>query len=556
MSQAGSPGGVVDPSPVIWTRLNAESHAGKADGNFPAYPRVHAIPLQRRVYPRNADPQARLAMKVLVTGGTGVVGQATVSELVRRGHEVRLLSRDAIADAAQWNDSVEPWPASVSEPGKITGSADGQDVVLHVAGIVTEAPPDATFQSVNVEGTRNIIREAERAGVGRFIYVSSLGADRGESDYHRSKRAAEDLVREFDGGWIILRPGNVYGPGDDVVSLLLTMVRTLPAIPVIDGGDDPFQPVWVDDLARAVGDSVERPDLHGKILEIAGPDETSTNDILERLGAITNRDPVRVPVPGFLASAASGLAAMVGAPLPVNESQLTMLREGNVIRTAGGNALTSVFRIQPTSLEEGLKKLADSQPEQLPDEGIGALKRKRIWADISGSRLSPEELFETFRRDFDEATPGVVDAKTEPGTGAALVRGETITMSLPLRGNIQVRVEELTPNKATLVTLRGHPLAGAVRFLAEQRGDQVRFETQVYDRPASLPDWFAMKAIGESLQLRTWESLIERMITASGGAAPAGIQQTEEDLDVQKGERIEDWLRDLVMERKRSETPS
>ncbi|HMA20148.1 MAG TPA: NAD-dependent epimerase/dehydratase family protein, partial [Gemmatimonadaceae bacterium] len=286
-------------------------------------------------------------MNVLVTGGTGVVGQAAVSELVHRGHRVRLLSRNAREDAAQWGDSVDPWPASITEPGKITGSADGQDVILHVAGIVDETT-DLTFQSVNVDGTRNVIREAERARVGRFIYVSSLGADRGESDYHRSKKAAEELVQSFHGGWIILRPGNVYGPGDEVVSLLLRMVRTLPAIPVINGGDDPFQPLWVEDLARAVGDSVERTDLHGKILEIAGTEQTSTNDIVTRCGRITSREPLRIPVPGFVASVASGIADMLGAPLPVNESQLTMLREGNVISTPGGNALTAVFRIQPT----------------------------------------------------------------------------------------------------------------------------------------------------------------------------------------------------------------
>ena len=172
-------------------------------------------------------------------------------------------------------------------------------------------------------------------------------------------------------------------------------------------------------------------------------------------------------------------------------------------------------------------------------------------SDISGSRLTPEELFERFRRDFNEATPGIVDAKVEPGTRCDLEMGATLTMSLPARGNIQVRVQELTPVKATLVTLDGHPLAGAVRFLAEQRGDQVRFEAQVYDRPASLADWLVMKTVGESIQARTWESLVERMVQESGGSAPRGLQQSEEGLDEHQAERIEDWIRDLVMERKR-----
>ncbi|HVF40215.1 MAG TPA: NAD-dependent epimerase/dehydratase family protein [Gemmatimonadaceae bacterium] len=493
-------------------------------------------------------------MKVLVTGGTGVVGQAVVTELLKNGHSVRLLSRNAAEDIAQWGEGCEPWPASVSEQQKIRGSADDCGVVLHVAGIVSESPPDTTFQSINVDGTRNMVAEAERAGAGRFIYVSSLGAQRGESDYHKSKRSAEKVVEKFRGGWIILRPGNVYGPGDEVVSLLLKMVRTLPAIPVIDGGSDKFQPIWMNDLAKAIGMAVDRPDLHGKILELAGEEQTSTDDLLDRFAQITDRDPARVPVPGFLASAGAAIAGMIGVSLPINQSQLTMLREGNVIQTPGANALTAIFGIQPTKLEEGLKMLADAQPEQLPEEGIGTLKRKLIWADIAGSKLTPEDLFERFRRDFNEATPGIVNAEVEPNTRTDLQEGATLTMSLPLRGNIQVRCQELTPRKATLVTLSGHPLAGAVRFLSEQRGDLVRFEVQVYDRPASLPDWFAMRMIGESMQLGTWESLVERMVRESGGMARGGVQRDEEKLDEDQAELIEEWIRDLVMERKREES--
>ncbi len=493
-------------------------------------------------------------MKVLVTGGTGVVGAAVVTELVRCGHNVRLLSRNAEKDAVQWDDGVEPWPASIDDLAALAGSADDCDLVLHVAGIVTESPPEVTFEGINVQGTRNMVVEAERAGVGRFIYVSSLGADRGKSPYHVSKRAGEIAVEKFRGGWMILRPGNVYGPGDEVVSLLLKMVRTLPALPVIDGGNDMFQPIWVEDVAKAIASAVERPDLHGRFLDLAGEEEISTNGLLDRLTSLTGREPARVQIPGFLAQAAAAVGGMVGMTLPINESQLTMLREGNVIRTPGGNALTAVFRIQPTTLEEGLKKLADAQPEQLPDEaGVGSLKRKRVWADISGSRFTPEELFQCFSRDFNEATPGIVDAEVEPGTRCDLEPGATITMSLPLRGNIQVRAQEVTPVKATLVTLEGHPLAGAVRFLSEQRGDQVRFEVQVYDRPASIADWFAMKALGDSMQSRTWESVVKRMIDESGGVAAGGIQQDEEDLDEQQTDRIEEWLRDLVVERKKLE---
>ena len=179
-------------------------------------------------------------MKVLVTGGTGVVGQATVAALVARGHQVRLLSRHARRDVEEWPSGVEPHEGSVTDPDSVRGSADGCDVVLHLVAIVKEAPPEATYQKVNVEGTRVMVAEAERAGVPRFVYVSSLGADRGASDYHKSKLAGEEAARAFRSGALVLRPGNVYGPGDEVVSLMLTMVRTMPAVPVVGGGDQEF----------------------------------------------------------------------------------------------------------------------------------------------------------------------------------------------------------------------------------------------------------------------------------------------------------------------------
>lgn len=490
-------------------------------------------------------------MKVLVTGGTGVVGQSAVTELLREGHSIRVLSRSADEVCKQWPEGVEAWPAAITDQSELRGCAEGCDVVLHVAGIIEESPPHNTYETVNVEGTRTIVREAERCKVGRFIYISSLGADAGTSAYHRSKRRAEEIVRGFAGGWIILRPGNVYGPGDDVISLILTMMRTLPIIPVIGGGDDQFQPIWVEDLAAAIGEAVRRTDLHGRVLELAGDEKTSINAVLDRLGEITGRTPTRMPIPTFLANAGVNMAGMLGVKVPLTESQLTMLAEGNWIRTPGTNALTGVFHITPTPLDSGLRKLADSLPEQMPDEGVGAFKRRRYWIDITGSPLTAEELFARFRERFSAIVPITMNLNAEPDTPKILEKGSTITMGLPVRGNIQVRVEELTPKEAVLVTVAGHPLAGAVRFLCEQIGAALRFQVQLYDRPANLADWFMMRAVGETVQAQSWETMLESLITESGGTCASGIQHEEELLDADKTERVESWLRDLIVNRKR-----
>ena len=490
-------------------------------------------------------------MKVLVTGGTGVVGQAAVTELLHRGYSVRVLSRKVDDVVEQWPEGVEAWPATITDQDALRGCAEGCDLVLHVAGIMEESPPDNTYETVNVEGTRAMVREAERCKVGRFVYVSSLGADAGTSPYHRSKRRAEEVVRGFAGGWVILRPGNVYGPGDDVISRLLTMVRTLPVVPVIGGGDHEFQPIWVGDLAAAIGETVRRTDLHGRVLELAGEERTSLGEILDRLSEITARDPARVPIPTFLANAGVNMAALFGVKVPLTESQVTMLTEGNWIRTPGTNALTSVIRINPTPLDSGLRKLADSLPEQTPDKGVGAFKRRRYWIDIQESRLTAQELFARFRERFAELVPLTMDLRAEPDTPKILEKGSTITMALPVRGNVQVRVEELTEREAVLVTIAGHPMAGAVRFLCEQIADSLRFQVQLYDRPANLADWLLMRTFGETVQSRSWASLLEALVAESGGANVTGIRQEEEILDADKVARVEQWLRELIQARKR-----
>src|SRR5688500_5353773 len=90
-------------------------------------------------------------MKVLVTGGSGVVGQSAITALLKRGHAVRLLSRGAAEDVKAWPAGVESWPGDVASPASVAGSADGCQVVLHLVGVVDEAPPERTFDRVNVE---------------------------------------------------------------------------------------------------------------------------------------------------------------------------------------------------------------------------------------------------------------------------------------------------------------------------------------------------------------------------------------------------------------------
>jgi NADH dehydrogenase len=258
-------------------------------------------------------------------------------------------------------------------------------------------------------------------------------------------------------------------------------------------------------------------------------------------------------MPGFLAAWGAQLGEKLGFDTPVSVSQIQMLEEGNLIEDAADNALTAVFHVAPTSLDAGLKLLADALPEQMPDDGVGGLKRRRVWADIVACSLTPEDLFERFRQRFAEITPWHMEVGAEPGTPTQPREGETLTMHLPLRGNIQVRIEELTPRHMTLVTLAGHPLAGAVRFRCEPRGDALRFEVLVHDRASNVADWLAMTTVGGHVQRATWKGIVEQVVRESGGEARDGVHHESETLHGEDAERIERWLDEMVVQRTRAE---
>ncbi|KYF64782.1 hypothetical protein BE11_07835 [Sorangium cellulosum] len=497
-------------------------------------------------------------MKVLVTGGTGVVGPEVVRRLLRRGHSVRLLSRHASDDRKAFDGDVEAFDGDIGDAASVHGAAEGCDAVVHLAAVVAERPPEVTFERVNVEGTRNLVAEAERARVLRFVYVSSLGADRGESAYHRSKKQGEDIARAFTREWIIVRPGNVFGPGDEQVSLLLKMMRTLPVVPLVGKGDDPFQPVWCEDCGEALAAAAERADLAGRELDLAGPEVTSMNKVLDRFEAMTDRHPTRLPLPAWIESTGAKLAAKFGIETPVNADQITMVTEGNVIPEGRENAL-DVLGVKATPLDEALGKLGDSLPERLPSEGIGPMHRKLYRAVIRGSRLDAEGLIALLRDEFPSLAPReTVVVGAEPASPKRIAPGATLTMALPLRGHVQVRVEEVAPRAITLATLEGHPLAGAVRFVAEPAGDgAVRFEVQTWHRASTLADLLVMETLGGAIQTYTWTSLVETVIERSGGRAEKGVEVTRDDPDEQEGKAFERWLEELILRRvRRDDAPA
>ncbi len=178
-----------------------------------------------------------------MTGGTGFVGGATIDAALARGHQVRALTRkpQPVRDGVMWIDGT------LDDVASLERLCAGADCVLHIAGVVN-APDRAGFIAGNITGTQNMLTAAARAGVARFVHVSSLAArEPGLSNYCWSKAEAEAQVAASDREWTMVRPPAVYGPGDtEMLDLFRMASRGLVMLP--PGGR--MSVVHVADLAR------------------------------------------------------------------------------------------------------------------------------------------------------------------------------------------------------------------------------------------------------------------------------------------------------------------
>jgi NADH dehydrogenase len=306
--------------------------------------------------------------------------------------------------------------------------------------------------------------------------------------------------------------------------------------------------------------AVEMEGLSGKTLELAGAEITTVNEVLDKLSDITGRSPARVPVPSFVAalgaqlfdgnSLGSEIKRITGLDAPVDEAKLQMLLEENFIKGRKKNGLIDPLGIEPLPLDEGLRALADLLPEQALAEGVGDLERKRFYADIEGSRYNAAELLEEFSARIMEVMP--LEFQAEPGAASRVEKGATLTANIPLRGNIQVRVEEVTPKRITFVTIEGHPLAGVVQFKTSAVKRRVRFMIEIHTRYGSFLDRLSMALGGAVMQNMNWQQVVERVVEISGGTAPVGVESETVKLDEDEAAQAEEMVEGIVKRFKRS----
>jgi dihydroflavonol-4-reductase len=320
-------------------------------------------------------------VRLLVTGGTGFIGSHLAEAGRRQGAEVVALGLtgrpEEQANAALLSRmGIEVLTGSITDPELCRRAARGATHIFHLAVAMREGgKSDEFFESINLDGTRQLLQAASQQRVERFVYCSTIGIyghrapgiTREDSPlapgniYERTKVSAELLVRDFAEHCgvpsVILRPADVYGPRDQ---RLLKMFKGVSKgrFPLFGSGNGRRHMVYVDDVVSAFFKACERDQALGEGLIVAGPRSCTLRELLGEVTRATGskRYGVRLPLAPMLglAAAVEDVSAALGIDPPIYRRRMDFFHSDSEFDTSRARR---VLDWEPqVDLREGIRR--------------------------------------------------------------------------------------------------------------------------------------------------------------------------------------------------------
>lgn len=236
-------------------------------------------------------------MKILITGGTGAMGAYLVPQLTKLGYQIKILTRQNKTIKNTKPNNVEYIKGNINDISGLKTACQGVDAVIHLAGI-THTNNTNLYYHINTEGTKNLIQSCEQNNVKKFLFISSRAANPQGGDYANSKFLAEQAMRASSLDWVILQPAEIYGASEnEAVSKLIKQIKKNKLIPYLSGEQYHLSPIFIDDVVACLVNIFKKNIFTKKTYVLAGPDDLSYSQIIDKISGILRRRVIKIPVP-------------------------------------------------------------------------------------------------------------------------------------------------------------------------------------------------------------------------------------------------------------------
>jgi uncharacterized protein YbjT (DUF2867 family) len=232
-------------------------------------------------------------MRVMILGGSGLVGAALAARLAARGDDVVRVARSGVG-------TVNIDLANTEEPVDWVPHLAGNEAIVNCAGVLQDSVTDSV--RVHDRGLRSVVEACQQVGIRRFIHLSALGVDRETpTEFSRSKLAGDHILMQSGLDWVILRPSVIIGRGAYGASALMRGLAALSMRPVVrDTG--PLQLVHREDVLDTIQFFLQPSAPAQKILELAGPRRWSFDEVVDFFRSWMRWTPAAtLPLPSWLA---------------------------------------------------------------------------------------------------------------------------------------------------------------------------------------------------------------------------------------------------------------
>ncbi len=301
-------------------------------------------------------------MNVLITGANGFIGSHLTDVLLNAGHKVTACVRNPTAAKQRW-PNIKAIEANFTQDHSIDTwlpRLQDIDIVINAVGIIRETGTQ-TFEALHTAAPCALFKAAEQAGIKKIIQISALGADDSAfSQYHLSKRAADECLAKLNIDSVILMPSIVYGPGAKSMAFFKA-IAALPLIPLVDSGDQPVQPIHINDLTNAVLQLIAADYPKQLRIEMVGPQPITMKEIYTQLHHWLGMRRIRfISIPYWLTLIAARIGGFLGNT-PMTAESIQMLHNGN---TADATPFIKQFGFTPKSFAQSLANSPSQQSDQ------------------------------------------------------------------------------------------------------------------------------------------------------------------------------------------------
>ncbi len=295
---------------------------------------------------------------ILMIGGSGFVGQAIAHELGKKHLRVLVPTRQkTYPENLKTNPFVEMIQSEDCTPESLATwmkrlGPDG--VVINLAGILHDRqgkPYGPGFKATHVDLTRTIVEAMQSQGLKRYLHMSALGAAiDGPSMYSRSKGVAENIVKNSSLDWTIFRPSVIFGEKDQFINLFAKLQKFAPVLPLA-GSDVLFQPVSVEDVAKAFTSAINMPQTIRQAYDLGGPKTYTLKQIVQLAGKKIGCQRPVIPLPRWAGYIQASLLEFAPGPTLMSRDNLASMRQDNILNAKEPNCLKETFGIDPKYLE-------------------------------------------------------------------------------------------------------------------------------------------------------------------------------------------------------------